>query len=304
VTEPSAWSRAARFVNKPYYIFRPSQILRRLFLAPRYGAMDEREWPVVRLPWDVELRIIPHDMIGSSILRTAVYDLVLTEALFRLVDRGETTVDAGANIGYTTSVLALCSGSRGRVLAFEPHPLLVELMTENISRWPRARVGDVVVHPTALSDRASRAWLNPGWNLGASTVALEPESSAYSIDVMQLDSIIEEARIGLWKLDVEGHELHAIRGAEKLIETHRVRDLLFEEHRGYPSDVTDFLEAAGYTVFGLHQRLLGPELAAPARPRRPNWDPPNYLGTTEPARAQARMRPRGWLSLKRHRSHL
>ncbi len=46
----------------------------------------------------------------------------MSEVLARLIDPGDTVVDAGANVGYMTVLAAAAAGPTGRVVAFEPHP--------------------------------------------------------------------------------------------------------------------------------------------------------------------------------------
>src|ERR1051326_7108633 len=79
--------------NKPEYVFRPRQILRRFAIRPK-GADDTAE---VLLPWGLPFRIRPQEVLGRAIWNTGVYDLAVSEALWRLTRPGETAVDAGAN---------------------------------------------------------------------------------------------------------------------------------------------------------------------------------------------------------------
>ena len=121
-----------RYLIKPEYIFRPSQgvrrILRRLKPRPRSA--------VVELPWKLQLCIRLDDHIGWSIWRTGVYDLCVTEVLWRLIDKGETSVDVGANIGHMTSVMVKRVGASGKVHAYEAHPEVQELDLNPMFAYP------------------------------------------------------------------------------------------------------------------------------------------------------------------------
>ena len=48
--------------------------------------------------------------IGQSIRTTGLYDLAVSEVLARLIDPGDTVVDAGANVGYMTVLAAAAAG--------------------------------------------------------------------------------------------------------------------------------------------------------------------------------------------------
>src|SRR4051794_36536516 len=111
---------------KPEYLFRPQQLLRRIARRTT-PPVDTDGLVTVRLPWGGEIRVSPNDDIGKQILTLGVFDLVLTETLWRLAEPGELALDVGANIGYATAVLAervAHRGARGEVWSFEPHPVL------------------------------------------------------------------------------------------------------------------------------------------------------------------------------------
>jgi hypothetical protein len=99
------------------------------------------------------------------------------------------------------------------------------------------------------------------------------------------------------KIDIEGHELSAPRGAEHAMRSGRIRDILFEGHDRLPSALSSLLNEAGYGVFSLAEKrrgvTLGPIDAPP--PRR---NAPTYLATLTPDRAHRLVRPDGWHSLR------
>src|SRR5689334_2171068 len=55
-----------------------------------------------------------------------------TEFLKRLVHEGDRVIDAGANLGWFTVVLAKLVGTGGEVFAFEPEPRNYSLLCENV----------------------------------------------------------------------------------------------------------------------------------------------------------------------------
>jgi FkbM family methyltransferase len=282
-------------LNKPHYVFRPRQLLHR------------RQRPsTVVLPWGLSLRIDPADAIGSSIARTGIYDLLVTELLHRLTDPGATTIDVGANIGYMSSILAARAGPEGRVLALEPHPAVFDRLNDNVERWRRAGVRNVLPLELAASDRSGNGELiTPAGfnrNAGLGTVA-DPGTGARSqptlpIELARLDDLVELGHPEIIKIDVEGHEPEALRGSEGLLRSGAVRDILFEAGGPYPSPATDILESSGYRILTPVQHLLGPRILSPGRPVRPSWSPPSHLATLDPARALRRLAPLGWRSLR------
>jgi FkbM family methyltransferase len=282
--------------------------LRRLAATSRSYGIDETV--VVRLASGPVIECWPSDAIGSSIVRTGIYDLLATEALMRLADPGDVAVDAGANIGHMTNALAQAAGPAGRVLSFEPHPEVFAVLTRNVERWRRdPAMAAIETHGCALSRRRGRATMmtpagfaaNRGTGRlvgGDPSAATEP---AMEIAVARLDERVS-GPVGVLKLDVEGHELAVLDGAAGLLADAAVRDVVFEEERRYPTEVTRRLEAHDFQVRELVQELRGPKLVAPgSRQERGSWDPPVLVASRDPARLEDRFAGGGWRALRRRR---
>ncbi len=298
-------SQLARKLNKPYYLFRPSQALRRTLL-PWHMRRLEGDRDVIRLPWGHPLRFRVDDKIGICLARRGVFDLPVCEALWRLSDKGEVALDVGANIGQMTSVLSAAVGTGGRVIALEPHPDVFQQLSENASLWQtQADTARIELRNVGASSRSGTAELRVeevfASNAGtASMVATDDGAAveAITVPVVTLDEEIGDADVGVMKLDVEGYELEVLRGALRLLQMRRIRDIVFEEFDALPSPVTSLLESYGYTIFSLDQDLLGPVAGPPRDPgERKSTEDPSYLATTAPERALTRMRPRGWGAL-------
>ena len=262
------------------------------------------------LPWGAPLLIEPDEWIGSRVWLVGVHDLVVAETLLRLTDPGEHALDAGANIGFMTSVLAATVGSSGRVTSFEPLPTLVAKLRQNIDLWhDRLACTQITVIPVALSDEEGEASLmmpsDFAQNQGLAT--LEPGTSGESgeevrVATRTLDAIFSAGEeFGVMKLDVEGHEYSVLKGSVDLLSGGRIRDIVFEEHNTYPNAATRLLESHGYEVFGLRKGMFGPELTPPADLKKSlkQGEPPNYLATRDASRAARRLRPYGWRALAR-----
>jgi FkbM family methyltransferase len=234
-----------------------------------------------------------------------VIDLAVTEALWRLAQERETAVDVGANIGYMTSLLARRVGAGGTVWSFEAHPALYEELVHNVGEWRRLSETDFRPTHVAISDRRGQLAIHVpeafDENRGLASVrAVDGANTAETrVECAPLDELVGGARVGVLKIDVEGHELAVLRGSQRLFEERRVRDCVFEEHHPYPTDVTRFLEERGYTVLRIARAFRGPLLLAPqsSAPRSP-WEPTSFIASVEPGRARALLRARGWHSLR------
>lgn len=275
-------------ILKPEYLFRPSQIPRRLWLE-YLGRREEVK--TTSLPWGLEIAANTGESIGWSIYTRALYETAVTESLWRIARVGDLVVDVGANIGYMTSILALRVGARGRVYSFEPHPGIFEVLRTNVTNWNAdGRCGQIILYNAALASREGVGTLRvPDYfcrNQGTSSIEwqnIRSVGQTLAVRLLTLDDIFpRDETIGVVKLDVEGYELEVLRGMERMLRARRVRHIVFEEDGGFPAPTHAFLADMGYESYGIEQHFSGIRFA---RDRQPLGDPvngpsPNYLATT------------------------
>lgn len=291
------------YFKRPEYIFRPRQVLNRV----RRIGKDIPSTARVDLPWGATIDVRPNDNVGSDIFYFGIFDRIVPEAIYRLADADELLVEAGANIGQNSSLMAYKAGANGRVIAFEPHPEIFTELKSNANLWPEKIQANVQLENIALGDITGEAWLTDGsyfgYNRGTASLLnrdVGPEPSRrHKVLVRRLDEYLPAPmKVGVCKIDVEGHELAVLKGAEHALSRGAIRDIVFEDFSPEPSPVVDFLRKHGFTVFQLTASWWKPLLTE----LLPGITPPpgfshNYLATTDPQRAQSRFRSGGWRCL-------
>lgn len=131
---------------------------------------------------------------------------------------GAVVLDVGANIGTYAIPLARLAGPCGCVVAFEPHRPTRACLRHNVRR---NRLTNVVVVPSAAGERSGAAHLVPTTNLGE--VHLAPDSTRTGLPPTSVTTIDAEVdrlalpRVDFVKLDIEGFELAALRGAARTL---------------------------------------------------------------------------------------
>lgn len=195
---------------------------------------------ILQLPGDISFICRPDDeKIIKEIFEYGVYACAE-------ISKGDIVVDVGANIGVFT-VYAVKKKLSGRVIAIEPAPLNWDLFYENVRR---NHLQNVKLYKCAISDHEGMANLYfPGdhscYTLSASGYTV----TSIPVKLQTLDVIFEKENLSichLLKIDVEGHELHVLKGAKKMLAaTHHV---VMELHKKniIVEQVVSFLQEQGF----------------------------------------------------------
>ena len=124
-----------------------------------------------------------------------------------------TFLDVGANGGYFSVYLSIRPNFHGSIHAFEPVAGTFAWMRENIRTFAPGK--NIVSHQVAASDKVGEATIDVNANSGLSSIKEKAEHGE-TIKTIALDSLNLD-RVDFMKVDVEGHEANALRGAEGII---------------------------------------------------------------------------------------
>jgi FkbM family methyltransferase len=143
---------------------------------------------------------------------------------------GTTFVDVGANVG-TTTITALVHHGFGTALCLEPDATNVRVLRANLALNGLERRARVL--PVAASDAGGTSELfvsirNSGGHMVRTTGPMPRETErleegwrfvgieTLSLDFLVARGLLDPADVGLLWMDVQGHEGHVLRGAERL----------------------------------------------------------------------------------------
>lgn len=221
-----------------------------------------------RTPKLLGLCLPTNDLICHRVVSTGAFEATHLEAITRIVG-GQSTlikppspdtvfVDVGANVGIYSAAL---HKSFAKVLAIEANPDTHLILRANMNILNAGNVHSLCLG--ASSETGSlRLNVNRGGNLGWSSFEERPSTEYEQVETKtdRLDNIVSQyadrMKVGLLKIDVEGHELEVIKGALDLLE--RDRPIVLYENLEEGSDrVGRELEALGYKNFYTFQRRSG-----------------------------------------------
>lgn len=183
-----------------------------------------------------------------------------------LLDRDALYLDVGANIGVFAVRVAHHHRVPGQCHCFEPLPSNAERLRANIRLNGLEEA--VIVHPFGLSDAPAHLQLllredfEAGSDTGNASILITPDADAHyrrvDIEVRRLDdeiALLDGRRVGVIKVDVEGHEDQFFRGAKAVLERDRpivlaeICRTYLAQKRLTPEAVYVDCLPAGYAVF-------------------------------------------------------
>jgi FkbM family methyltransferase len=189
------------------------------------------------------------------------YEIDLQDMISSKVEEGWIAYDVGANIGYFSLLFARVVGKSGNVFSFEAVP-------DNITRLQaNLRLNEIgtriKIVPAAVLDKTGKVkfLLGPSGAMGkvdgsAGRENLHQES--IEVDGISLDDFVYKDRNpppDVIKMDIEGGEVLAVKGMQKLLKEHP--PLIFLEIHGKVAaqSVWQDLSNTGYKMFKLKPGL-------------------------------------------------
>ncbi len=150
------------------------------------------------------------------------------QMLNQWVQPGDIVLDIGANIGIFTAELSRLVGNAGRVIAFEPVPETFRFLVHNSRLFPFSNITffNVAVSSESRFLNISVPVTSTGIPASARASIQEHDDNGIRILGVPIGALAFPQPVRFVKIDVEGHEIHVIRGMRKLLESDRPRCLI------------------------------------------------------------------------------
>ena len=196
-------------------------------------------------------------------LRSGAFESAETAFAMRFLRQGMMVLDVGAHHGFYTLLASLRVGPAGRVIAFEPSPRERKRLKRHIKM---NNCKNVRIEPLAVGASHGQATLFLVEGAEDYCNSLRPpvtqaRTISIRVEVTSLDEYLSNEaipKVNFIKLDVEGSELDALKGAVRLLATAPRPVLMVEvydirtEPWGYRAhEIVQFLSQATYEWFSL-----------------------------------------------------
>ena len=209
--------------------------------------------------------------MSDGFLRLIVIEGDYERDFFRIADallqEGGEFLDVGANHGLLSFGLARKLDNRVRFHLFEPNPKLIESIEKSRQLYPSMRA-EISALAVCEEDGTILFEVNKE-QTGASHIT---KSGGIPIRSIRLDTYLTDKgldRVDLLKLDIEGYELTALRGAERALKRRSINAIYFEYFEKFlvrvapPSRLIEFLDSVSYEVCFCRDADLMRQGAAP-----------------------------------------
>lgn len=188
--------------------------------------------------------------VGQAILRYGEYGQHEFALLSSIASPGSIVAEIGANMGTHTVRLAKHVGMQGRVIAYEPQPVMFQALCGTIAL---NSLMNVDCYPYALSSETGQLVLpaldyRQQNNFGG--ISFE-KSVAQGIPapLNRFDDVYVLPRLDLLKIDVEGMELRVLQGAEASIKKFRPVIYMENDQKEKSPDLLQWLFDHEYRVW-------------------------------------------------------
>lgn len=196
----------------------------------------------------------PRDSIAEKMRRGLVFEPEVVETARRFIRPNSIVLDVGSNFGQMAMLFAREVGPDGRVFAFEAQRRVYDILCKNIEANHLTNIEPVF---RAVFEETGKIFHFPepdfkqfeafgSYNLPLN-VTEGPEVISIKIDDCELDR-----PVSFMKVDVQGCDLFAMRGAVETIRKHRM-PILFEFEQRFQTeygttfqDYVDFTAMIGY----------------------------------------------------------
>ncbi len=187
--------------------------------------------------------IDPVSNLGLQLQKHGTYEPETTDLIAGLLKAGDTFVDLGCNEGYFSILAGKICGRKGKVFAIEPQERLWNIIEKNGQLNGLSNI-ELIPYGIGAENGELLLKLYPSTNTGASSF-----SDAYNftisapwlrskwygtqlVKVVTLDYLSHQfpPDIKLIKIDIEGFEYEALKGASMLLREKVFKNILIEIH--------------------------------------------------------------------------
>jgi FkbM family methyltransferase len=194
------------------------------------------------------------DLIVRHMKRGVMYDLPIVQTALTFIRPGSCVIDVGANFGQMTIAFSKAVGATGVVHSFEAQAFVFDVLQKNVV----ANLCDNVrLHYAAVFDKDGETFYfhheDSDNDYGTHGIDLSGNiHNEKGVKSVTIDALNIEQPVSFMKVDIQGSDLYALKGAVATIQRHRMPIIFeYEEHLQEQfgttfQDYVDFVQIINY----------------------------------------------------------
>ena len=249
------------FLNKRKY-----EIIKQPYIGDKYPNLSKNkdeyycETPIGKfyLPFNAEL-----DAVASTLIRGKYFEPYIIEIAKKHIKSNSTVLDIGANFGQMSMVFSNLVEPNGEVMSFEAQNLVFHFLEKNIEA---NRCKNVRLIERAVYNKENEVlyFSTPDMTNGApysGNTILGNSKTSNGVKSITIDSLKIDNPISFMKIDIEGSDIFALKGAKETILKHKM-PIIFEYTQHVQTDFNtsfqdyvDFVESINYKFEAIIEKI-------------------------------------------------
>jgi len=212
------------------------------------------------------------DVIKDNIKNGIIFEKEIVDVAKEYIKEGDVVLDIGANLGQMSILFSKMCGKTGMVYSFEAQEFIFSILVKNINAND---IQNIIPFYGAVYDDTKSEVIFPSHHMDRSygsygAFGLKPTKDPSNGDVVvktiTIDSLDIQKKIGFMKIDIQGCDLLAMKGAKKTILRNKM-PIIFEYEEQFQdffktsfSDYEEFVESIDYkfekTILDINYLIL------------------------------------------------
>ncbi|MBA3680438.1 MAG: FkbM family methyltransferase [Bacteroidetes bacterium] len=183
------------------------------------------------------------------------------DLLKKHIQKNDTVLDIGANIGFYATILSHIVGGNGTVHCFEPDTKNFEHLKKATANFKNIKINNKAVGPKT---EKLKIYTSKNLNVDHRTYKPEEYDQEIEIDAVSIDDHLSSAtKVDFIKMDIQGFEMQAIQGMQTILEKNKDVKLISEfwpyglrKAGSSVNDYFNFLVSKGFNCYLLEENSL------------------------------------------------
>lgn len=224
-------------MNKFGFLFRHSPVVLasyvyfRLIYSVRLHLMNQRYF--IKKIYDYIMVLDLEDLgLSRALMFFGQRELEHKYLLQKFLNKGDTVLDLGANIGYYANMEAQVVGDTGKIIAIEPNPDNVRLLKLNLLLNNNADKSTVIHGAGGSETGEGTLFLSDRSNLHSFIEDQNSNGKTIQVPLFNISSIIDQwGEFDFLRMDIEGFEVKVLESlVDALPKMQKRPKILFETH--------------------------------------------------------------------------